>query len=317
VTSDALRSIVTRPQPHNRYHRTRGRLCADAGYNSVPARSTLPRRLTAIMEFDLWKVLILAVVQGIGEFLPISSSGHVVVVAALLKSSKENLDVADLNIVLHLGTLLSILVFYWRRILDLLSKDRQVIGWIVLGTIPAVIIGLPLKKLFGWVLSDPLVAGCMFPVTGVVLLLASRHSEGKTDYRQMSWKQALLIGCAQAAAIMPGLSRSGSTISAALGLGLKRESAATFSFLLAIAAIAGAGVLEGIDILHAIQENAYHPSATPLNMLIGAGVAFVVGLASLWVLVRLLERGRLTVFAWYCIALGVAAIGWQLSLRLQ
>lgn len=269
------------------------------------------------MQFDLWKVLILAVVQGIGEFLPISSSGHVVVAAALLKSTKDSLDVADLNIVLHLGTLLSILVFYWRRILDLLTQDRRVIGLIVLGTIPAVVVGLPLKKLCGWVLSDPLVAGCMFPVTGAVLLWASRHSQGTTDYRQMSWKQALLIGCAQAAAIMPGLSRSGSTISAALGVGLKRESAATFSFLLAIAAIAGAGVLEGIDVLKAVKDNAYQPSATPLNMLIGAAVAFVVGLGSLWVLVRLLERGRLTVFAWYCIALGVVVIAWQCSLRMQ
>lgn len=293
----------------------RAGLCADAGYTGVPADPTLPPHPAVTMQFDLWKVLILAVVQGIGEFLPISSSGHVVLAAALLKSSKDSLDVADLNIVLHLGTLLSILVFYWRRILDLLSKDRQVIGWIVLGTLPAVVVGLPLKKLFGWVLSDPLVAGCMLPVTGAVLLWASRHSEGKTDYRQMSWKEALLIGCAQAAAIMPGLSRSGSTISAALGLGFKRESAATFSFLLAIAAIAGAGVLEGLDIFNAVQEHTYHPSAKPLDMLIGAAVAFVVGLASLWVLVRLLERGRLTVFAWYCIALGVVVIAWQLATR--
>lgn len=268
------------------------------------------------MEFDLWKVLVLAVVQGIGEFLPISSSGHVVVVAALLKQSKDAIDVADLNIVLHLGTLLSILVFYWRRILNLLFEDRRVILWIVLGTIPAVVVGLPLKRYGGWILSDPLLAGCMLPVTGAVLLWASRHSQGKIDYRDMTWRDALLIGCAQAAAILPGVSRSGSTISAALGLGFKRESAATFSFLLAIAAIAGAGVLEARDVLKAIGEETYQPSATPLHMLIGAGVAFVVGLASLWVLVRLLERGRLTIFAWYCIALGVVVIAWQLATRL-
>jgi undecaprenyl-diphosphatase len=261
----------------------------------------------------LWQVLVLAVVQGIGEFLPISSSGHVVVVAALLKSTKEQLDVADLNIVLHLGTLLSILVFYWRRILKLLTDDRRVIAWIVLGTIPAVVVGLPLKKLFGWVLSDPLVAGCMFPVTGAVLLLASGR-QGKTDYQQMTWKDALAIGCAQAAAIMPGLSRSGSTIAAGLVRGLNRESAATFSFLLAIAAIAGAGVLEGLDIFSAVRHGEYSPTALPLHMLIGALVAFVVGLASLWALVRLLERGRLAVFAWYCIALGIVVVTWRVWL---
>lgn len=267
------------------------------------------------MEFDLWKVILLAVVQGIGEFLPISSSGHVVVVAALLKESKDAVDVADLNIVLHLGTLLSILVFYWRRIMNLLFEDRRVVLWIVLGTIPAVVVGFPLKQYGGWILSDPLLAGCMFPVTGAVLLWASRLSQGKTDYRDMTWREAILVGCAQAAAILPGVSRSGSTISAALGLGFKRESAATFSFLLAIAAIAGAGVLEGIDVYSQVEEQAYHPSATPLNMLIGAGVAFIVGLASLWVLVRLLERGRLTIFAWYCIALGVVVVAWQLATR--
>jgi undecaprenyl-diphosphatase len=261
------------------------------------------------MQFDLWKVLVLAVVQGIGEFLPISSSGHVVVMAALLKESPDALDVADLNIVLHLGTLLSILVFYHRKILRLLSEDHRVIGQLVLATIPAVLVGLPLKKMLGWVLSDPLVAGCMFPVTGVVLLLASQLPEGATDYRRMTWRQALAIGCAQAVAILPGISRSGSTISAGLRVGLKRESAATFSFLMAIVAIAGAGVLETLDIL---KSESYHPSATPLNMLIGAGVAFIVGLASLWVLVRLLERGQLKVFAWYCIALGIVVVSWQL-----
>jgi undecaprenyl-diphosphatase len=262
--------------------------------------------------FDLWKVLILAVVQGIGEFLPISSSGHVVVAAALLNESKDALDVADLNIVLHLGTLGSILVFYWKRILQLLTSDRRVILWLILGTLPAVVIGLPLKKFAGWILSDPLVAGCFFPVTGAVLLWGMRHSHGTVDYREMTWKQALAIGCAQAAAIMPGLSRSGSTISAGLSVGLKRDSAATFAFLLAIPAIAGAGVLEARDLL----KPEYHASATPLNMLIGAVVAFFVGLGSLWILVRLLERGRLQIFAGYCIALGVVVIVWQLTQRL-
>ncbi len=262
--------------------------------------------------FALWEVLILAVVQGVGEFLPISSSGHVVVTAALLQRNSKDFDVADLNVVLHLGTLLSILVFYWRRILSLLGEDRRVILLLLLATLPAVYVGLPLKKTMGWVLSDPLVAGCMFPVTGVVLLLAARLKEAKTDYRNMTWRQALLIGCAQAAAIIPGLSRSGCTISAGLAVGLKRESAATFSFLMAIIAITGAGALEVIDVL---QAKEHHPSATSLNMLIGAAVAFLIGLASLWVLVRLLERGRLNVFAWYCFALGIAVIAWQLATR--
>jgi undecaprenyl-diphosphatase len=263
-----------------------------------------------MVEFSLREILVLAVVQGIGEFLPISSSGHVVIAASLLSDSKD-LHVNDVNIMLHMGTLLSILVFYWQRVWRLLTEDRRIFALLLLGTIPAVIVGFPLKALEREVLDNPLVAGLMLPVTGAILLLAGRIPVGTIDYRAMTWRQALTVGLAQAAAILPGISRSGSTITAGLGSGLSRESAATFSFLLAIPILAGIGIVDILKIALEMRRGTYVASAAPLDMAIGAAVAFVVGLVALWILVRLLERGRLHIFAWYTIAAGVLVVAWQ------
>lgn len=257
-------------------------------------------------------LLLLAIVQGIAEFLPISSSGHLIVLGSVLgwlNGSDDVLpDLNDVNIVLHLGTLGSIVAFYWRRVLKLLTDDRRVIWLMFLGTIPAVVIGLPLKLMFEHVLESPLVAGLLFPVTGLAMLWTLRLPAGEIDYRQMTWQDALFIGCTQAVAILPGLSRSGTTIAAGLYRGLNRSSAATFSFLLAIPAILGAGVLEGIDILKDGE-----PISVPVNhLLLGAAVSFIVGLGSVWLLNRWLQSGRIQIFAWYCIGLGVVVVAWCL-----
>ena len=264
------------------------------------------------MDLELWQIIILAVVQGIAEFLPISSSGHLVVVAAWFAShtndgTTANLDVADVNIVLHAGTLLSILVFYWRRVLRLIGQDRRVIGLLIAGTIPAVVVGLAIKRNFEHLLSNPLLAGAMLLVTGGILLWAGRVKQQDSVYQEMSYTHSLLIGMSQAFAILPGISRSGATICTGLGLGLRRESAATFSFLLAIPAIAGAAVLEIKD----LAEGA--TISTPIShLVIGAAVAFIVGLFSLWWLIRWLERGQLSWFAYWCFLMGAIVVVWQL-----
>lgn len=261
------------------------------------------------MELELWHILVLAVVQGIAEFLPISSSGHVVIVAELLApGDAKGFEVSDVNIVLHVGTLMSILVFYWRRVVRLVSEDRRTIGLLIAGTIPAVALGLPVKTFAVGLLENPLLAGVMLIVTGAVLVWVSRHQFGEGDYQSLSFSKAMWIGGSQAVAILPGLSRSGATISAGLGLGLSPRAAATFSFLLAIPVIAGAGILEAAS----LAMNHETPS-TPLGYLIlGAGVSFGVGLVSLWWLVRWLERGCLQWFAWWCIPVGMSVVVWQL-----
>ena len=260
-------------------------------------------------QLETWQMVVLAVVQGLTEFLPISSSGHLVIVAAWFGGGEKELDVSDVNIVLHVGTLCSILVFYWYRVWRLIGEDRRAVVLLAIGTLPAVVVGVPLKLWFEQVLESPLLAGCMLLVTGAILLAAARCRRGEGEYLRLGFGQALLIGGAQAVAILPGISRSGATIAMGLRLGLSPKSAATFSFLLAIPAIGGAGLLE----LKSLLGDAQH-ATPPLDLAAGAVVSFIVGLASLWWLVRWLERGRFQLFAWWCIPLGLGVIVWQLFL---
>jgi undecaprenyl-diphosphatase len=269
-----------------------------------------------MQQFSLWQVLVLAVVQGVTEFLPVSSDGHLALVEPLIwTSSSPRPEAMDLTIVLHLGTLGSILVFYRRRIAELLTADRRVAWLIVLGTIPAVALVLICKVLlddqFEAYLKSVLLAGFMLPVTGAALIWASFRAGGERDYRELTWWDSVLIGVAQALAILPGLSRSGSTIAAGLTLGMTRKAAATYSFLLAIPALAGAGAYEGLKML----RHGATLSASPPNLLIGAIVSFAVGLVALAALSRIVERGRLHYFGWYCIGLGlvVIALNWPKS----
>jgi undecaprenyl-diphosphatase len=251
------------------------------------------------------QVLILAIIQGIAEFLPISSSGHLVVVSALFGMKEGS---AELNIILHFGTLLAIVLFYWKRIVALLSSDRKVIPLLIVGTIPAVVIGLVIKKLYPWITEYPLLAGFMLPVTGMMLLLLPKIKKGETEYQDMTYLSAFLIGCAQAFAILPGISRSGSTIVAGSFLGLKRQAAATFSFLLAIPVILGATVLEVKDMMESETG-----STIPVWLLAaGALVSFAVGLVALRWLVQWVEKGKLHWFAYWLIPFGFLIVIWQL-----
>jgi undecaprenyl-diphosphatase len=257
---------------------------------------------------NLFQILLLAVLQGIAEFLPISSKGHLVLLEAVLAKFNGIAipDPLELNILLHAGTLASILVFYRQQIWKLLTDDRRVLGLLAVGTVPVVLIGLPvheIEPLRNW-MDKPLLVGCMLPITGLLLIAGSRGQSGDTDYRQMSYRQALLIGLFQAAAILPGISRSGTTIVGGLKAGLRRDSAATFSFLLAIPAICGAVVLE---IRKALISGTSHDLGP---LVLGAAVSFVVGLFALSWLNRWLARGRLQWFAYWCIPLGVIVVLW-------
>jgi undecaprenyl-diphosphatase len=255
----------------------------------------------------LLQIVILAIVQGVGEFLPISSSGHVVVVAALFDQFGQPLEgKLTVNIVLHLGTLLAILAVYWRRVVRLVGQDRRVIGLLLAGSLPAAVVGIIIRQYYGSSLESALVAGFMFPATGILLLGAAWAKVGTLTCRELSYWKAISIGMFQAMAIVPGISRSGATIVAGLRCGLSREEAAAFSFLLAIPAIAGAGLLEGIKLVND------SPAAGSLGMLaFGGGLSFAVGLVSLVWLLRWLRQGRLHCFAWWVLLLGPAVVVWQ------
>lgn len=269
---------------------------------------------------EFMQVIVLAVVQGLGEFLPISSSGHVLVLAHLFEAFGHQLQQKlTVNVMLHLGTLLAVIVFYRRQILQVLRNEHRTVFLLLLGTVPAGVIGVGYELwLRDWLVVqagfDPLdhllTTGLMFAMTGVVLLLVGRL-EGTKTAQGLTSVDALLIGLAQAAAILPGLSRSGMTIAAGLACGLKREEAASFSFLLSIPVIAGAGLIEGRKLFGAGGTDA------PLGpLLIGVVVSFLVGLVALRWLLRWLIKGRLGWFAGWVFAMALLLLGWQLSAAL-
>lgn len=261
-----------------------------------------------------FEIIILAIVQGITEFLPISSDGHLVLANELLRTWGRSVpdDQLEVTIVLHLGTLAAVLVYFRREIWRVLTSERRAIAPIVVATIPAVIVGLGIKKGLPDSVSKPLLeslllAGLGFLVTAAALWFLGRRREGTLDYPELPLGRAFAIGVAQATAILPGVSRSGTTISSSVAAGLTREAAAAFSFLLAIPAIAGAGLLETIEI---VQQGG--TDAKPDILALGFAVSMIVGLAALAVLMRLVRRGRLDAFVYYLVPLGIAVTAWAL-----
>lgn len=254
---------------------------------------------------SLFEMVILAIVQGIAEFLPISSSGHLVLVGRWLGYNSES---ATVEIILHGGTLGSILVVYWRRILRLLVQDRRVIPLLIVGTVPAVLVGLPIKLFAESWLKDPLLAGCLLLVTAALLLGLKRLRPGTVEYADLRWWQAVAIGCFQAVAILPGISRSGATIFGGRLFGLRGDEAVTFSFLLAIPALSGATVLALRDLMKPATDQ-----PTIGVLVTGALISFVLGIFALRWLMVWARKDRLHWFAAWCAPLGLLVIALSLA----
>lgn len=256
-------------------------------------------------ELELIQVLILAVVQGLTEFLPVSSSGHLVLVGDRLGITEPGLF---LPILLHLGTLAAVLIVYRKDVLELLrgltrGQWREPL-LIVLATLPAVFVGLVLKSSIESAFGEARAAASCLLATAVILFLGdrarkSRVTKGDEGRAQLSVRDAFVIGVAQAVAILPGISRSGSTISVALLLGIRSDRAARFSFLMSIPAICGATVLEAKDLMEAGLEGISW--GVPL---LGLVVSALVGWASLVWLLAFLAKGAFRWFALYCAVAG-------------
>lgn len=255
---------------------------------------------------DYLSAILLGALQGVAEFLPISSSGHLVIAEALLGGQGENIE---LNVALHVGTLLSILVVYRRDVIPALRNPRLVSA-VVVATLPIVIVGLVAKDEIDNVFDEPLVAGFGLLVTSLLMATARLVERGATPIEQTSWRQALVVGIFQAVAVLPGISRSGSTIFGGLTAGLTRQAAANFAFYIAVPAILGAAVLHAKDLM---EQGPGDVSAGPL--LAGTLTAFIVGVAALRGLLAIVTRQKLHWFAWYTAAAGLATILWQLSSR--
>lgn len=240
-------------------------------------------------------------IQGLTEFLPISSSGHLVLIPALL--GQDGPDLAT-SAVLHLGTLAAVIAYYRRDIAEILHFDRpgrRLLTLIAIGTIPAAVGGLALRAVLEELNETPEAVAVALIATGVVLLSTMLVRVGDKTAADIGPFDAGVIGLAQATALIPGVSRSGMTIAAGLWRGLARVEAARFAFLLGIPAIAGAGLLEFSDL---ISEGGGIPATTWVGMLV-AGVSGYVAIA---VLIRILTRIGLAPFGIYCVALGIVSL---------
>lgn len=277
---------------------------------------------------SLIQAVVIAIIQGVTELFPVSSLGHAVVLPSLFGWDIDQSSAGFLPflVVLHLGTAAALLIYFWRDWVGILlafvgvgSGDERRVQWrllwmIILATIPAVIIGFALEKPLKHLFGAPTVAAFFLIVNGGVLLLAERlrRREGSGDLGQLSWLGALIIGCSQATALIPGISRSGATMVGGLMLGLRHKDAAHFSFLIATPVILGAGVLEVPHLLHG-------PAAASIGAVawIAGLVAGVTAFLSTWFLMRYFGRHdfqALDPFAYYCMAFGLSSLGLLLVL---
>ena len=229
------------------------------------------------------EAIILGIIQGLTEFLPVSSSGHLVISEHMLKISMPGVS---LEIWLHFGTLVAVLVYFSPKIISLFKgvlvpsdpdsgEMRRLLWALIVGTVPAVIVGLFFKDFFESAFEAPTFAAAMLIVTGL----------------------------AQALAILPGISRSGSTIVTGMFLGVKPDKAAEFSFLLAIPAVGGAFLLDLME-----HSSLLFGGDAMVHYLVGAAVSFLTGILSIHFLLRLIKRGKLFYFGFYCVVVGITVL---------
>lgn len=253
---------------------------------------------------DVLKYLFLGSLQGATEFLPVSSSGHLTIFSSILKLKLDSDNMTSLFALLHLATFFVVLLFTYREILQIIGglfsreENRNSIRYIALlivATIPAVVAGLFLEERISSIFSSPYFAAGMLFITAFFLLLSDRFN-GKFEILKLGFMGAFLIGCLQAVAILPGISRSGMTIFGALLIGLSRKDAVKFSFLMSLPVTLGAGILE----------------LGKLNVPMGYAItaflsAFFTGIIGLFLVKKFVIKGKLRGFAIYCIIFAVAS----------
>ncbi len=272
---------------------------------------------------DLIQALVLGLVQGLTEFLPISSSAHLIIVPWLFGWTDPAITSLQFDVALHMGTLIAVLVYFaadWRRFISAFVRsvaerrigddpDRRVAWFILLATIPGAIVGLLAESKIEDLFHEPAnlrtgltIIAVMMIVVGGLLLIAERVGKHLVQMSSMRLNTALAIGFAQAFAVIPGVSRSGSTITAGLFVGLTREAAARFSFLMATPIILGAGLK---NLYELIKLPGGLPANQQLGFLVGFGAAAISGFLCIFFLLRYLQRNSTVPFIWYRFFIGL------------
>jgi undecaprenyl-diphosphatase len=270
----------------------------------------------------LYQVVILAIVQGLTEFLPISSSAHLALAPWLLGWKDQGLS---FDIALHFGTLAAVIIYFFKDWLQViaqglgisygsdreLKQNRMLLWMLAAGTIPVGIAGLLLKKYAETTLRNPLVIGSMLILVGVLMWLAEYVATLKKDLGRVGWGDALAIGLSQALAVVPGTSRSGITITTGLFRDLTRPAAARFSFLLSTPAIAAAALKDFWD----LHKQGGMPRDERIDFAVGIAVSAVVGVAVIALLLRYLRSHDLKFFVYYRIVFGIIVIALAILVR--
>lgn len=263
----------------------------------------------------LWYIaIVLGIVQGIGEFLPISSSAHLILTRwffdwdPIINRLGGNIDIV-LDVALHVGTLLAVLIYFFRDWLQLLThglstgiktREGKMFWYLVAATIPGGIAGLALEAVIeNFIRSQILIIAVGLAIMGIILYYIDKKAAQIVSFEEITFRQAILIGIAQALALIPGVSRSGITMTTGRLLGFTREAAAKFSFLLATPIIAGAALKQTPGIIHNI--------ANPL-FLVGSITSAIVGLISIGFLLKYLQRHNFAIFAVYRLAIAIIII---------
>jgi undecaprenyl-diphosphatase len=272
---------------------------------------------------DIIQSIILGIIQGATEFIPVSSSGHLVLVPWALGWPSPGLF---FDTMLHWGTLAAVITYFWREWLAVIRAffsslfgrgswssapggrlahpDSRLAWGIILGTIPAVVLGFLFEDFFESLFGTPLAVGVFLLVTAVILTLSEKLGRRVRSLAQLNMPDALLVGLAQAASIAPGISRSGATIAAGLARGYQREDAARFSFMLSAPIIFGAGVLQLFDVVRGAEV----VTSSAASVIAGTVAAGVTGYLVIRFLLNYLRRGSLYVFAVYCAIEGMIVI---------
>lgn len=239
--------------------------------------------------------ILLGVIQGLTEFIPVSSSGHLVITQYFLKIKEEQVL---FNIILHIGTLIPIFIIFWQDIKDMIlfkKEKRKETLYILLAIIPTGIIGILFEDFFENLFSNAYLTALMLIITGFILFITEKIDSGAKEVEDLKFWQPLLVGLAQGGAIIPGISRSGTTIVASLFQGLNREAAARFSFLMSIPVIGGAGFLQFLNILESGEFN-----LDLKIVLLGFFSAVISGYLAIKILLKVLKEKKLNYFSYYC-----------------
>ena len=262
---------------------------------------------------DFIQTIIIAIVEGLTEFLPVSSTGHMIITQNLLGVPKGDPFVHAFTFIIQFGAILSVVCLYWKHFFQMRTKEEfqaklRFYGLLIIGVFPAVVVGLLAKKsgLLDWLLDSVTVVAITLVLGGVFMLFFDRLFNATDKTNEVNWKRAFKIGCFQCLSVIPGMSRSMSTIVGGMQQGLTRKRAAEFSFFLAVPTMAGATLL---DLLEMFKEGTNWATTTNIELLLlGCIVAFVVAIFAMKWFVAFLTKYGFKAFGWYRIIVGLVIL---------